>query len=140
MDGDSNLPNWPGFNPKPRYRHLVLPVPPSLILPLFCNLPDIMAALCAVAEVRNAEFCDAADDASDPTSDSLETFLSFFTSKSASTKADVQGPPLKKRRLNSKNSVDAGSSASFESLNSVVLAHISIDFVSHTFDMDHWIY
>ena len=99
-----------------------------------------MAALCAVAEVRNAEFCDAVDDTSDPSSDSLETFLSFFTSKSAGTKADAQGPPPKKRRLNSKTSVDAGSSTSFQSLNSVVLAHISIDLVSHTFDMDHWIY
>jgi len=113
---------------------------PSLILPLFCNPPDIMAALCAVAEVRNAEFCNTVDDTSDPSSDSLETFLSFFTSKSAGIKADAQGPPPKKRRLNSKTSVDAGSSASFESLNSVVLAHISIDLVSHTFDMDHLIY
>jgi hypothetical protein len=99
-----------------------------------------MAALSAVAEVRNAEFCDAVGGTSDPSSDSFETFLSFFTSKSAGTETDVQGPPPKKRRLNSKTSVDAGSSASLESLNSVVLAHISIDLVSHTFDMDHWIY
>ena len=99
-----------------------------------------MAALSAVAEVRNAEFCDAVGGTSDPSSDSFEAFLSFYTSKSAGTEADVQGPPPKKRRLNSKTSVDAGSLASLESLNSVVLAHISIDLVSHTFDMDHWIY